>query len=64
VAGAGDFLPLMEQVKRTNGRVVVLAGFANGPNQDVRLAADEFFDMTNHFASWWEGHLRELNEVR
>jgi uncharacterized LabA/DUF88 family protein len=53
VTGDGDFLPVVEQVKRT-GKTVILAAFANGLNKDLRVAADVDVDLTDPFFVWWE----------
>jgi len=57
VAGDGDYLPLIEEVKRL-GRRVFLAFFVdNGLNPNVRLAADHFFDITKRFIDDWKNRL-------
>jgi len=53
VTGDGDYLPLVEAVKRM-GHVVLLAGFKCGLSEDLKLAADGFFDLTEHYKHWWE----------
>jgi len=41
-AGDGDFVPLVEEVKRFGKRVVVIFWDNNGLNPELRRAADEF----------------------
>jgi uncharacterized LabA/DUF88 family protein len=46
VAGDGDYVPLVEEVKRL-GRNVFVAFFKdNGLSSELRLAADDFLDLT------------------
>lgn len=53
VAGDGDYVPLVEDVKRL-GKTVAIAFFA-GPfvNRRLMVEADSFLDLTNHFRSVW-----------
>jgi len=53
VTGDGDFLPVVEQVKRA-GKTVIVAAFSNGMNRDLQITADVFFDLTDFFIDWWE----------
>jgi uncharacterized LabA/DUF88 family protein len=52
VAGDGDYVPLVEEVKRF-GRRVVLHFFQEGLNNELRLACDAFFDLTSGFKRYW-----------
>jgi uncharacterized LabA/DUF88 family protein len=56
VAGDGDYLPLIEEVKRL-GKLVYVAFFAEpgigGMNPLLRLAADHFHDLTDDFVNEW-----------
>ena len=45
VAGDGDYVPLVEEVKRTGKHVYVAFLEQNGLSPDLKLAADEFFGM-------------------
>ena len=48
VAGDGDYVPLVEEVKRC-GKTVLLQFFACGLNPKLKLAADGFSDVTSTF---------------
>jgi uncharacterized LabA/DUF88 family protein len=53
VAGDGDYLPVVEEVKRL-GKLVYVWFFENeGLNPHLKLAADNFFDITNLVLSNW-----------
>ncbi len=53
IAGDGDYVPLVEEVKRL-GKVVLLAFFADGGlSPDLRRACDDFFDITGTFVYEW-----------
>jgi uncharacterized LabA/DUF88 family protein len=53
VAGDGDYVPLVEAVKRL-GHHVVLAFFASsGLSADLRIAADEFYDLGPTLVDDW-----------
>jgi len=55
-AGDGDYVPVVEEVKRL-GRIVDLVFFAsNGLNDSLRLACDSFRDITDVFVSNWESY--------
>ena len=54
IAGDGDYVPLVEEVKRL-GKVVSLWFFSQeGLNPRLRLACDEFYDLTSVFVSGWQ----------
>jgi hypothetical protein len=56
-AGDGDYVPLIEEVKR-RGKNVYVGFFARpglGLAEEVRLVADRFFDLTNVFLAAWQG---------
>jgi NYN domain len=56
VAGDGDYVPLIEEVKRA-GKIVALSFFENhGLNESLKLAADDFFDLSPWFAERWRGY--------
>lgn len=46
VAGDGDYLPVIEEVKRL-GKLVYVWFFEDGLHPSVKLAADHFTDLTN-----------------
>jgi len=45
VAGDGDFIPLVEEVKRLGRRVVVAFFEESGLNPGLRVAGDEFYPL-------------------
>jgi uncharacterized LabA/DUF88 family protein len=54
IAGDGDYIPLVEEVKRF-GKVIYLAFFkTEGLNLELRLAADFHFDMEPFFTEHWK----------
>jgi hypothetical protein len=54
IAGDGDYVPLIAEVKRL-GKVVYLAFFEEcGLSPDLRLAADNYFDMGQFFLDRWK----------
>jgi hypothetical protein len=54
VAGDGDYVPLVDAVKKT-GKIVALSFFgdAYGLNESLKLAADDFFDLSSWFVERW-----------
>ncbi|MFQ6674484.1 MAG: NYN domain-containing protein [Fidelibacterota bacterium] len=53
IAGDGDYVPLVEEIKRL-GKVVYLSFFEKeGLNQELRLAADSYFEMEPFFVDRW-----------
>ncbi len=55
VAGDGDYVPLVQEVKRL-GKVVYVAflsGEKLGLSQELHLNSDEFFSMNEHFLEQW-----------
>ena len=54
IAGDGDYVPLVEEVKHQGKRVlVVFFSESNGLNPALKLAADDFFDWTHRFIQKW-----------
>ena len=55
VAGDGDYVPLVEEVKRL-GRLVFCVFFkGEGLSPKLRRACDDFSDLTKEFADhWWK----------
>ena len=52
VAGDGDYVPLVEEVKRL-GKQVFVGFFSKGLNDELRLASDQFSDMTEPLITSW-----------
>lgn len=49
----GDYVPVVEELKR-RGKVVYVCAFAQyGLSQDLRLASDMFFDLESFFVKQW-----------
>jgi uncharacterized LabA/DUF88 family protein len=58
VAGDGDYVPLVEEVKRL-GKVVYVAFFRGeglGLSPELRLASDMFLEMDGFFAERWTAY--------
>jgi uncharacterized LabA/DUF88 family protein len=54
LAGDGDYEPLVNEVRRL-GRIVVVVFFAEyGLNPALRIAGDQFIDISAKFSYWWE----------
>jgi uncharacterized LabA/DUF88 family protein len=53
VAGDGDYIPLVEEVKRS-GKRVVLHFFQSGLSEDLKLTCDAFVDVSNAFEKYWK----------
>jgi uncharacterized LabA/DUF88 family protein len=54
IAGDGDYIPLVEEVKRF-GKIVYLPFFkAEGLNPDLRLVSDYHFDREPFFSEQWK----------
>jgi uncharacterized LabA/DUF88 family protein len=51
VSGDGDYVPLVEEVKRL-GKQVIVNFIAQWTNPDLRLAADSFSDITTNIEKW------------
>ena len=54
VAGDGDYVPLLEEVKRLGKNAYVAFLRGNGLNESLRIAADRFFDITNMVREAWK----------
>ena len=59
VAGDGDYLPLVEEVKRLGKRVHVWFFADDGLNPRLRLTSDEFLDLTPEFRKAWQDRTDE-----
>lgn len=55
-AGDGDYVPVIEAVKRFGRHVVVGFFAAHGLNPELRIAADDFIDLTPRFTRAWAEH--------
>jgi uncharacterized LabA/DUF88 family protein len=57
-AGDGDYVPLVEEVKRLGKRVYVIFfdGDDSGLNKELRLAADHFVGISDAFVEQWLRH--------
>jgi hypothetical protein len=53
LSGDGDFVPVVEAMKRLGQRVVV-GGFAGSTSADLLIAADDFVDLTPLLLESWE----------
>ena len=53
VSGDGDYVPVLEEVKRLGKVVYVVAFASNGLSPELRLCSDMFFDMESFFVSKW-----------
>jgi len=55
IAGDGDYVPLVEEVKHLGKRVLVIFfSEDSGLSPALKLAADDFFDWTNSFVGAWK----------
>lgn len=56
VAGDGDFVPLVEDVKRLGKQVFVMffKGEGLGLSEELRRSADGFFDFSSFFTQCWQ----------
>lgn len=52
-AGDGDYVPVVEAVKRLGQHVVVGFFAEEGLSPELRIAADEFVDVTEQFVGYW-----------
>jgi hypothetical protein len=58
-AGDGDYVPLVEAVKRIGLHVVVGFFEEDGLNPELRIAADDFVNLTPHFVNEWRADKAE-----
>ena len=66
IAGDGDYVPLIEEVKRRGKRVHVgfFAGEGLGLSEEITLAADFFVDLTEPFVTTWKTRIEALEKGR
>lgn len=58
VAGDGDYIPLVEEVKRLGKQVLIFFfSESGGLNANLRLSADVYVDITDYFISMWKSGL-------
>jgi len=66
IAGDGDYVPLIAEVKRFGKRVYV--GFFDGPglglSEEIRRVADSFVDMSDLFVKTWRERIEASEEAR
>ena len=61
LAGDADYVPLVEAVKRT-GKMVAISFFANyGIHESLKLASDDFFDVSEWFTDQWTSCVARLS---
>jgi NYN domain len=58
VTGDGDYVPLVEEVKRMGKLVVCVAFPKNGLSRELKLACDEFYDIESFFTNKWGMYLK------
>lgn len=54
VAGDGDYVPLVDEVKRLGKGVFVVFFRDSGVNPELRLSSDVFFELDESFISAWQ----------
>jgi uncharacterized LabA/DUF88 family protein len=66
VAGDGDYIPLIEEVKRRGKRVSVAFFEAGGLGlaHELPLVADRFVDLSGHFIGKWRDRIELLEKRR
>jgi uncharacterized LabA/DUF88 family protein len=57
LAGDGDYLPLVEELKREGKAVVVCFFESTGLNPRLRREADDFVNLDELFLRAWASHL-------
>jgi uncharacterized LabA/DUF88 family protein len=60
VAGDGDYVPLIAEVKRMGKVVYVLFFSESGLNPELQLASDRFFDLMPFFSDQWKRYADRL----
>jgi uncharacterized LabA/DUF88 family protein len=56
-AGDGDYVPVVEAVKRLGRHAIVAFFQGEGLSDELKIAADDFIDLTPRFAAEWRGFL-------
>lgn len=60
VAGDGDYVPLVNAVKQAGKMVVVSFLKEYGLNDSLRLAADDFFDLSKWLEERWRAYVERM----
>ncbi len=60
VAGDGDYVPLVEEIKRLGKRVYLLFFADEGLSPTLKLAVDEFYDLTPRFLDEWRKFIAQI----
>jgi hypothetical protein len=55
-AGDGDYVPVVEALKRLGRHVVVGFFVSHGLSDELRIAADDFVDLTDDLTSRWKNY--------
>ena len=61
-AGDGDYVPLVEEVKRLGKGVRVAFFEGSGLSDELRLASDTVLYLDDLFLRWWKQHLERSSE--
>jgi uncharacterized LabA/DUF88 family protein len=59
-AGDGDYVPVVEAVKRLGKHVVVCFFADSGMSDELRIAADDFVDLSPYLIERWSGHNKDV----
>lgn len=59
IAGDGDYVPLVEEVKRLGKLVYVWFFEKEGLSPALRLAADRFYDLSGSFLTTWNSAVQQ-----
>lgn len=59
VAGDGDYVPIINEVKRLGKIVYVIFFEESGLNASLRLASDQYFRLDDFFFDEWQKHLNK-----
>jgi uncharacterized LabA/DUF88 family protein len=59
MSGDGDFVPVVEAMKRL-GQTVMVAAFRSTTNPERIIAADDYVDLTPHLTGAWERQREEI----
>lgn len=63
MSGDGDFVPVVDALKRLGQRVIVCA-FGSSTNREMVIAADDFIDLEPLIVSRWREHLENIERDR
>lgn len=62
VAGDGDYVPLLGELKRLGKTVCVGFFEKSGMNPELRLASDYFFDMSDSLVKSWQSYIERAKD--